>query len=365
MEKLYAVICDGEATKQIRSPLYKIRKQVYVMKKKRSIETERKIKRKETKINKAGGSRARSRNMRRKKKNQRIIIISVIVVVVAIIIGVIAFIFGGNSGSSDKGYHEVKEGEDISDIQAEVKSSEDYVEPDKGTLDIEKIQGFTASGAGSAAADGETSDEDSDAQSNSQGETSSDSTASEITLSDPNLTVEAIGSYSGNFLEDGSDEPTANVAAMLITNNSDQMLQIAEITFQVNDTETASFIVTDLPAGTSTLVLEANKREYSEEDSYTYGETATGYMEEPTLEEDKFELVTEDGKITLKNKTDQSYDKVYVYYKYVQLGGAYLGGITYRTPFENVPAGGEVEAVAAHFNPESSKIMAVQIQQEQ
>ena len=143
------------------------------------------------------------------------------------------------------------------------------------------------------------------------------------------------------------------------------MLQIAEITFQVNDTETASFKVTDLPAGTSTLVLEANKREYSEEDSYTYGETATGYMEQPSLEEDKFDLVTEDGKITLKNKTDQSYDKVYVYYKYVQLGGAYLGGITYRSPFENVPANGEVESIAAHFNPESSKIMAVQIQQEQ
>ena len=237
----------------------------------------------------------------------------------------------------------------------------ELVDPAPGTLDIDKIQGFTpASGNTGSSANG-TSDENEGSGSSDSG----DSTAPAITLSDPNLTVEAIGSYSGNFLEDGSDEPTANVAAMLITNNSDQMLQIAEITFQVNDTETASFKVTDLPAGTSTLVLEANKREYSEEDSYTYGETATGYMEQPLLEEDKFDLVTEDGKITLKNKTDQSYDKVYVYYKYVQLGGAYLGGITYRTPFENVPANGEVESIAAHFNPESSKIMAVQIQQEQ
>lgn len=192
-------------------------------------------------------------------------------------------------------------------------------------------------------------------------EESSESVDETIMLSDSNLTVEAIGSYSGNYLEDGSDEPIVNVAAMLITNNSDSMLQIAEITFQVNDTETASFKVTNLPAGTSTLVLEANKREYKEEDSYTYGNAATGYMEQPTLEEDKFELVTEKGKITLKNKTDESYDQVYVYYKYVQLGGAYLGGITYRTPFENVPAGGEAEAVAAHFNPDGSQIMAVQI----
>lgn len=231
------------------------------------------------------------------------------------------------------------------------------VEPGKGTLQIDEIQGFSESGV--ADATDASSDENMDSSGDTSGESSGKS--QKITLSDTSLKVEAIGRYAGNFLEDGSDAPTANVAAMLITNNSDRMLQIAEITFQVNDTETALFKVTNLPAGTSTLVLEANKREFSEEDSYTYGDTASGYMEQPTLEEEKFELITEKGKITLKNKTDESYEKVYVYYKYFQLGGAYLGGITYRTPFEDVPAKGEVEAIAAHFNPESSQIMAVQI----
>ena len=229
---------------------------------------------------------------------------------------------------------------------------------------MDKIQGFTAAGE-NVLSSTDTTEDDTDSKSDSKDSEQDSSAVSDITLADSNLTVEAVGSYSGNFLEDGSDEPTANVAAMLITNNSDKMLQIAEISFKVNEKDTAVFKVTDLPAGTSTLALESNKREFSEEDAYTYGETATAYIEQPSLEEDKFELETEDGKITLKNKTDKSYEKVYVYYKYVQIGGAYLGGITYRTPFENVPAGGETEAVAAHFNPESSKIMAVQIQQEQ
>ena len=297
------------------------------------------------------------------RKTKWIIIISSVIVVAFLAIALIMVGLTKKENSNKGGFQELKEEDDISNIKSEVKVSEDYVEPAAGTLDIDKIQGFTAASGNTGSSANGTSNENGD--SGSSDADSGDSSEPAITLSDPNLTVEAIGSYSGNFLEDGNDEPTANVAAMLITNNSDQMLQIAEITFQVNDTETASFKVTDLPAGTSTLVLEANKREYSEEDSYTYGETATGYMEQPSLEEDKFDLVTEDGKITLKNKTDQSYDKVYVYYKYVQLGGAYLGGITYRTPFENVPANGEVESIAAHFNPESSKIMAVQIQQEQ
>lgn len=232
---------------------------------------------------------------------------------------------------------------DIGQEDGDIETKKELVMPGENTLDISKMQGFVSEISGEENVENTTEE------------------SQKITLSDSNLTVEAIGRYAGNFLEDGSDEPTANVAAMLITNHSDRMLQIAEITFKVNETETASFKVTNLPAGTSTLVLESNKREFSEEDSYTYGETATGYMDDPTLEEDKFELVTEKGKIILKNKTNESYDKVYVYYKYVQLGGAYLGGITYRTPFENVPANGEVEAIAAHFNPESSQIMAVQI----
>lgn len=311
-------------------------------------------------------NRKKAGKVKKAKKLRRRNIVTAILILIAVAVGAVCIVFAVvRQGEHDKGYHEITDMDDLEDIQIRVKSSEDYVEPDKGTLDIAKIQGFTASGVGSAASDGETPGEDPAARSDSEEGTSSDSAAPAVTLSDPNLTVEAIGSYSGNFLEDGSDEPTANVAAMLITNNSDQMLQIAEITFQVNKKDTAVFKVTDLPAGTSTLVLESNKREFSEEDAYTYGETATAYIEQPSLEEDKFELETEDGKITLKNKTDKSYEKVYVYYKYVQIGGAYLGGITYRTPFENVPAGGEAEAVAAHFNPESSKIMAVQIQQEQ
>ncbi len=330
--------------------------------------------RKSRKINEKRISKLRRRERRklnpknRKAATSRKKVIIAVIMVCILLAGIIMILVLREKGiifgtDNIEGVHELSEGENPEDVETQVKSSDDYVEPASGTLDIEKIQGFTpANGNAGSSANG-TSNENGD--SGSSDTTTGDSTAPTITLSDPNLTVEAIGRYSGNFLEDGSDEPTANVTAMLITNNSDQMLQIAEITFQVNDTETASFKVTDLPAGTSTLVLEANKREYSEEDSYTYGETATGYMEQPSLEEDKFDLVTENGKITLKNKTDQSYDKVYVYYKYVQLGGAYLGGITYRTPFENVPANGEVESIAAHFNPESSKIMAVQIQQEQ
>lgn len=286
--------------------------------------------------------------MKQKKKLGIIIAIVAAVLVVGVIIFFALKPNGINSQeetSEEKGYHELADGENPADIDVKVKSSNDFVEPGKDTLDASKIQGYSAKVG------------DSDKKDDSK-ETEK---AEQIVLSDSNLTVESIGAYSGSFIEDGSDEATKNVTAMLITNNSDQMLQVALIDFQVNSNETASFKVTNLPAGTSTLVLESNKREFSDKDTYTYGNAATGYMDQPTLEEDKVELKTENGKITLKNKTDKELKTVYVYYKYMQIGGAYLGGITYRTPFENVGAGKEAEAVAAHFNPDSSQIMGVQI----
>lgn len=286
--------------------------------------------------------------MKQKKKLGIIIAIVAAVLVVGVIIFFALKPNGINSQeetSEEKGYHELADGENPADIDVKVKSSNDFVKPGKDTLDASKIQGYSAKVG------------DSDKNDNSK-ETEK---AEQIVLSDSNLTVESIGAYSGSFIEDGSDEATKNVTAMLITNNSDQMLQVALIDFQVNSNETASFKVTNLPAGTSTLVLESNKREFSDKDTYTYGNAATGYMDQLTLEEDKVELKTENGKITLKNKTDKELKRVYVYYKYVQIGGAYFGGITYRTPFENVGAGKEAEAVAAHFNPDSSQIMGVQI----
>ena len=286
--------------------------------------------------------------MKQKKKLGIIIAIVAAVLVVGVMIFFALKPNGINSQeetSDEKGYHELADGENPADIDVKVKSSNDFVKPGKDTLDASKIQGYSAK-----VGDSDKNDDSKDTEK-----------AEQIVLSDPNLTVESIGAYSGSFIEDGSDEATKNVTAMLITNNSDQMLQVALIDFQVNSNETASFKVTNLPAGTSTLVLESNKREFSDKDTYTYGNAATGYMDQPTLEEDKVELKTENGKITLKNKTDKELKTVYVYYKYMQIGGAYLGGITYRTPFENVGAGKEAEAVAAHFNPDSSQIMGVQI----
>lgn len=302
------------------------------------------------------------------KKKKRIKIIGIIAVIVIVFVVTMVVLHQNNENDGDNS--ETIDGSGLIDTTVNVETVADFVEPGKDTLEVDKIQGFTPKKTNTADTDKSKTKDDSKSKkdNNTDSETEkaekSDNTEldhSKYILSDSNLTVEYIGSYTGNFLEDGSDDPIKNVASILITNNSDKMLQVGDIVFQVNNKETAKFRVTNLLPGTSVLVLEENRREYKDKDDYTYGQVTNAYLENPDLLEDKFEIVKENGKLTLKNKTKDTYKKVYVYYKYAQLGGAYMGGITYRVPFENIKGKASVDSVANHFNKSTSRIIDVQI----
>ena len=296
-----------------------------------------------------------------KKKKRNIIICVVIVAIIAIFISTLLLL--NNSEQKNKIDEDIRNQtvispEELESMTNNVEVIEDFVEPGKNTLEVDKIQGYSPKISVKNATTNAKDADENDGVATKKGK------SAQVQLSDPNLLIETVGSYMGNFLEDGSDEPIKNVTSIVITNNSDKMLQVGDITFKVNDKDTATFRVTNLLPHTSALVLESNKREYSDEDDYSYGEVVNAYLDEPDLLKKKFEITKEDGKLVLKNKTKKSYKKVYVYYKYAQAGGVFKGGITYRVPFENIESGKTVSSIANHFNKNTSIIVDVQIAEE-
>ena len=154
-----------------------------------------------------------------------------------------------------------------------------------------------------------------------------------------------------------------NVLSLLVTNNSNEVVQYAEINLKVNGNKNAVFKVTNLPPKTSTLVMESTgKIEFNKDDKYTYVDSIQAKLDKMSLLEDKIKITKqEDGVIGIKNISGKDLDTVYVYYKYFQQGGAYLGGITYRVKFENVKAGATVEEKTSHFSKNSSDILMVDV----
>ena len=102
------------------------------------------------------------------------------------------------------------------------------------------------------------------------------------------------------------------------------------------------------------------KIEFNKDDKYKYVDSIQAKLDNMSLMKDKVQITKqEDGVIGIKNVSGKDLGTVYVYYKYFQEGGAYLGGITYRVKFENVKAGASVEEKTSHFSKNSSEILMV------
>lgn len=230
----------------------------------------------------------------------------------------------GNAGETP----DQDSGEPISNVEAETETPPELVMPGEGKLNIAEIQGF-------------------------------EKAEQTVKLEDTNLTIEAIGSYSGTFLEDGSDEAIEKGLALIVTNNNAKTLQIAMLSLTDGD-KTYEFQITTLPAGASVLVLEKNKAIYDSALTYRAADCSTGYFSETTLLEKELRLTPADGKIKVENIGQKNYSKMYIYYKLIKRGGVYMGGITYRTPVEDLKAGETQEVVAGHYREATGQIMMVE-----
>lgn len=173
------------------------------------------------------------------------------------------------------------------------------------------------------------------------------------------IIIEGIGQYTGPFVEDGNDEPEANVLAIVVRNGSDADVEYAEVHFSTGDGSEAVFHISTLPAGSSAVVLEQNKREYSAEETLTFTDKLYAQAEDMSLMEDDVRVTAEDGALTLENLTDQSLGTVYVRYKNKLNDNYYLGGITYSCKFENVGAGDEITEQTKHFTVDGSTVLMV------
>lgn len=182
-----------------------------------------------------------------------------------------------------------------------------------------------------------------------------------ITLDNADVTLDAVGIYTGKYVEDGSDTDIENVPAILVTNHGENMIETGEIQLHLGEKGIAVFEMTDIPAGKSALVLDLNKLDCVEGVTAEYWAEFIKFAEDTSLAEDKFDITGTQGSLTLKNKTDEEYGVVYAYYKNKLTKDIYLGGITYRATFEQIPAQGEEEAEAIHYGSDTSVLTRIKI----
>ena len=95
-------------------------------------------------------------------------------------------------------------------------------------------------------------------------------------VNDADIKIQHINSYSGIFIEDGSDVEVDNVAAIQVKNTSKKALEFAQIQIYNGDKKLV-FDVSSLPANSSAIIMEKNKAPLDKSKSITYGGTTGGY----------------------------------------------------------------------------------------
>ena len=173
------------------------------------------------------------------------------------------------------------------------------------------------------------------------------------------MQISKIKSYSGKFVENGSDKEVSNILALEVKNTSKKDLQYGQIKLKINNKKTATFDLTNLPAGKTVTVIESTGSiSYNSGDSYKYEEATYASVDKLPMSNKKVKVSTKGSEITVENISNKDLGTVYVYYKNTK-DNSYLGGITYRAKFENVEKGKSYTGNTSHFSEGSSEIVMV------
>ena len=177
------------------------------------------------------------------------------------------------------------------------------------------------------------------------------------------LVITDVDSYTGIYMEDGSDDIVSGILMIQITNTGEQDIEYAEI-HMTYGAETANFKVSTLPAGKTAILLELNRMQYDPDVEYTdaASENVAVFRQELSVCDDKLQLQVLDGVVNVKNISGEDIDgEIIVYYKNYS-GEVYYGGITYMIRIQGGLKAGEVrQSPAAHISPSGSSVMFVTV----
>ena len=177
-------------------------------------------------------------------------------------------------------------------------------------------------------------------------------------IADGRLLVAQTGRYSGLNPENGSDQQSENVAAILVVNTSNQVCQFCTLEYTV-DGENALFNLSELMPGKAAWVLESTGMTAEEKAQFTFASDTSIFRNEDAAWLTGVSASGDGGRITVKNDSQTDYPYVTVYYKLTYGENTYLGGIAYRVIVQNLGAGESQTLPAGHFYEGACEVVGI------
>lgn len=158
-------------------------------------------------------------------------------------------------------------------------------------------------------------------------------------LEDGALSIDSLFRADG-LNPDCGDEEGSNTAAIILRNVSEEYLSEAKVTMTLSDGTTVNFLITDLPAGKTSMAFSTENISLPADASCINVSCESVFDAEASMETDKVSLNVDGMMITLTNISGTELNEVVVYCHSI-LSPDYFGGITYKYVVNNLAPGAD------------------------
>ena len=173
------------------------------------------------------------------------------------------------------------------------------------------------------------------------------------------LVLEKLASYSGMYVEDGSNASVTNVAMLMVRNDGHFPLEYTQIQIRY-ETETLVFDITALPVGERLVVQEKTGKPIPAGDPV---ESSAMVVQRANMEMSLSQVkVTDVGNnsLQIENLTDRTIQTVRVFYKYyMEEENVFVGGIAYTVRISRLAPNATMTIQPAHYNSTTSRVVMV------
>lgn len=179
-----------------------------------------------------------------------------------------------------------------------------------------------------------------------------------------NLEVKSIGSYSGPYVEDGTNVEVSDVLMIEVENKGESPVQYGEIRLMEKGGEFADFKFSTLMPGDKMTVLEAEKKEKGILEKYTEAAASkVAYFQNyPNTHSEELKIESLNGGLNITNISEQDIKgEIVVYFKNSK-NDQFFGGITYRGRIEGGLKSGEIrQLMSRNFTAKNTEVVFVTI----
>lgn len=175
------------------------------------------------------------------------------------------------------------------------------------------------------------------------------------------LVIEGFMSYSGTYMEDGTDDAVSDVTGLMLYNPTERMVRFGAFALE-QDSKQLYFFVYCLPPESRCLVLEKNRQRYTKQ-SITQCRQLNVRWDYQELNTEQVQFVGFGKTLTVVNLGQEQRHVALWYKQYDRKKECFLGGVAYSAYAFRLKPQEQRTLTPEYYDAASAKVVAVELEE--